>query len=85
MVKEDIIGDDVFERKVSIVLDWDEHHFAKTNYAVALSCLRDAEFIAIERDNHSLVVLLREALGDLQIIGRIFDINGQKRLEAAHV
>ena len=83
MTKENITGDDMFDVKVRVTLDWHEHSCAETNYAVALSCLRDAELIAIERDNHSLVVLLREALGDLQIIGRIFDINGQKRLEAA--
>ena len=84
MVKDVIATDDMFDVKVRVMLDWNEHCAAETHYAVALSCLQDAELIATERDYHSLSVLIREALGDLKMIGRIFDINGQKRLEASH-
>ena len=61
--------------------DWNEQFACERAYETAESCLRDAMFISGEREYHGVFFLVRSAVQELQVSGRITQINGQKRLE----
>lgn len=61
--------------------NWNEQFTLEMAYSRAESCLKDAMFVSGEREYHGVFVLVRSALQELQTIGRIANINGQKRLE----
>ena len=62
--------------------DCNEQFACERAYETAESCLMDAMFISGEREYHGVFILVRSALQELRVIGRITQINGQKRLEA---
>lgn len=81
-MREDSFRDDATGETVYRVdLDWLEQLAVENCYAVAERCLDDALLIANEREYHSVRCLLKMALENVRNIGRIYDINGQKRLE----
>lgn len=51
------------------------------HYQEAEKCLADALLVATEREYRGVAVLVREALDELKIIGRVCGINGQRLLE----
>lgn len=81
-MREDSFRDDATgETTFRVDLDWVEHMAAENCYAVAERCLDDALRHAREREHHSLRCLIKMALENVRNIGRIYDINGQKRLD----
>ena len=61
--------------------NWNEQFTLEMAYQRAESCLKDAMFVSGEREYHGVYCLVTSALRELQAIGRITQINGQKRLE----
>ena len=62
---------------------WNEQFTLEMAYSRAESCLKDAIFVSGEREYHGIFALVDSALRNLKVIGRIANINGQKRLENA--
>lgn len=80
MREEEIIGEDTGEHVFRVDLSWIEHSAAEDYYANAENCLADAMLVAREREYYSLCALIAPALSCVKSLGRIYNVNGQKRL-----
>ena len=61
--------------------EWMHSLILEAKYDEATKCLEDALLVSREREYYGLARLVNAALDDLQLIGRLTGINGQKRIE----
>ena len=67
------------EQNTTTSLTWTESFAARTAYERAVGCLEDALLVARERERHGLAALVNDALGNVQCIGRIYNIANKDR------
>lgn len=61
--------------------DWVHTFMVELKFKDAMSCLADAKLVAIEREYMGVARLLDSAIADLDLIGKLTGINGQKRID----
>ena len=61
--------------------EWEHQFILELKFQVARKCLADALLVAREREYEGIALLVGSALSDLDLIGKLAGINGQKRIK----